>query len=285
MGSPAAPLAARRRAASYCLLFAWLGLIFSVVLVAHHAFGWGPSWCELHARVSCDTVLNSPYARFLGVPVSLLGVSYFIIAVGFTVFLAGPRTDDEEIAAAFFLYTLLGCLGCAYFVWAEWTLGALCPLCTVVHVACFATLPLAWRIARTSAPRFSYGPVSVIKLALALPMWVLVAVLLFGTPLLAFYLLSLEELSYDPAGLEQLARCLTARNFKLYTLESCMYCKRQGGREREREKHVGLVLTCIRSRCLWQRCLPAPGNRHVHARELPVGCDHLPHLGSSGCVR
>ncbi len=222
-----AVLQRRRKLAAYAVVLCVAGLGVALHLFVSHLTGLIPSICEAGEHVSCNKVLASPYARVFNTPVSVLGVGYFIIALGFALFLAGPRHDDEEVAVAFFLYVVIGVASCVWFIYAEWLIGALCPLCTLVHVVCFALLPLAWMLYRLVAPSFSFRPMALVQLVISMHMWALFALLVIGTPIVWVNVMAIQQPRYEAADLEQLGRCLNAAGVMLYSKGGCPYCEGQ----------------------------------------------------------
>jgi len=89
---------------------------------------------------SCNEVIYSQYAYFYGVSVALLGLGWFIVVAGLIVF----AWRDQRFMWTVVGWSLLGALGVAGFVYTEvFLLKAVCPLCTVAHVAGLAILALS----------------------------------------------------------------------------------------------------------------------------------------------
>jgi len=95
---------------------------------------------------SCDEVIYSQYAHVYGISVALLGLGWFIIALGLIV-IAWRSAGFVRVAVA---WSLLGAVGVAGFVYAEiFLLGSICPLCTIAHVAGLAILAFSIASMRT----------------------------------------------------------------------------------------------------------------------------------------
>ncbi len=118
------------------LILALLGLADSVYLAVSY-FSGSPLSCE--AISGCNEVANSPYAIIAGVPISTLGVLYYVIAVaGAFFYLVKRRTVYATLLA---LLTMIGFAASAYFVYMQVALiKAICIYC--VASAIIATLML-----------------------------------------------------------------------------------------------------------------------------------------------
>lgn len=106
-----------------------------------------PQFCELSSFVSCDKVLTSPYAYFLGVPTAFYGVVWFAVASS-ALFLAG----EKKTAAKFVTFwSFVGLASVAVLVYVEIGLiGALCLLCTGAHVLVVAVSGLVFYAVKRS---------------------------------------------------------------------------------------------------------------------------------------
>lgn len=224
----AAKAMGRKRAlAVYAVVLQVAGLLLSVQLLANHFTSSRPAMCEMGRYVSCAAVQNSAWAFVFGVPVAFFGVVFFLLGLGMAVFLASPREDDAEVAAAFAVLQGLGLLSVGYLVAGEVALGALCPLCTAVHAAILASLWLSLRVVRLRNPRFRPSPAGMLRLAWAVRTWVLVAVLLAGTPLLAAHLLREPDRLYSDAQLVAFGKCLATQRVTFFSKADCSVCARQ----------------------------------------------------------
>jgi uncharacterized membrane protein/glutaredoxin len=221
-----ASVARKRTLATYAVVLQVVGLLLSIQLFANH-FSSAPAVCEMGKYVSCAAVQNSPWAFVLGVPLAFHGIVFFVLGLGLALYLAGPREDDAEVAAAFAVYQAIGLLSVAYFVVGEIALGALCPLCTAVHVAVVASLFVALRISRLRSPLFAPSPAALARLAWAMRTWLLVAVLLVGTPTVALHVMRAPDRVYSDAQLQDFGRCLAKQRMTLYTKADCPYCSKQ----------------------------------------------------------
>jgi len=97
---------------------------------------------------SCNEVIYSQYAHIYGISVALLGLGWFIIAVPLIIL----TRRDARLIRAVVLWSLLGALGVAGFVYTEiLLLGSICVLCTIAHIAGLAILAFAIVSMRTSS--------------------------------------------------------------------------------------------------------------------------------------
>jgi hypothetical protein len=173
-------------------------------------------------------VLKSDYATLFRIPLAFFGVIYFFLAVCFTLFLAGPRLDDKEVSVGFWLFALIGLGSVGYFLYAEYMVGAICSMCTIVHLIVIATLPFAFKVVNIRAPTWRLTPASVLQLAWDLKMWVLFALLLVGTPiLLATITAPPASVQYTEASLIDFGKCLKKNRVEIFVSEGCGYCKKQ----------------------------------------------------------
>lgn len=123
-----------------------LGVACSAYLTAEHYTHATTLACPESATINCLKVTTSSYASFLGIPVAVLGLAYFL---AMTVLCSPPvwarrsrLLDRARLAAA-----AVGVVAVVYLIWAElFRLNAICLWCTVVHaitIALFAALALA----------------------------------------------------------------------------------------------------------------------------------------------
>ncbi|MDW7978091.1 MAG: vitamin K epoxide reductase family protein, partial [Candidatus Caldarchaeum sp.] len=74
-----------------------------------------PQFCEVTSFVSCDRVLSSPYAKFLGVPTAMYGAVWFAVASSIA-FLAVERNAFSKLLVA---WSAVGLAGVASLVYVE----------------------------------------------------------------------------------------------------------------------------------------------------------------------
>ena len=82
---------------------------------------------------SCETVQQSPWARFLGMPVAVWGVGYYVAV--FALAFAGTLdrwAEDRRIALGLLLLTAWGAIFSAYLTYLElFVIHAICRYCVV----------------------------------------------------------------------------------------------------------------------------------------------------------
>jgi len=96
---------------------------------------------------SCNEVIYSQYAHVYGISVALLGLGWFVIALGLILI----AWRNVRLMRGVVVWSLLGAVGVAGFVYTEiFLLGSICALCTIAHVAGLAILALSIASMRTS---------------------------------------------------------------------------------------------------------------------------------------
>lgn len=107
-----------------------------------------PRVCDLNGVVSCSRVLDSPFAQLFGIPVAALGVSWYLVLVWAAFLLLTASPFAPELVVLVLGWCALGCLFVVYLLLVELYLGAICPLCTIIHVLTFTHTGLAVRVLR-----------------------------------------------------------------------------------------------------------------------------------------
>ncbi len=115
----------KRNAARYLLLgCCLLGGTLSTVSLHNHYSASPTDYCDLNATFNCDLVNRSTYARFLGVPVALLGL------LGYLLLFALSLRASRLIASFRFVASLVGLAFALYLAYIEaYILAAWCLLC------------------------------------------------------------------------------------------------------------------------------------------------------------
>ncbi|HEX2875977.1 MAG TPA: vitamin K epoxide reductase family protein [Polyangiaceae bacterium] len=141
----------KRAAARALLLLALAGLSLSSFLTyVHYRLHRDPQWqsvCNLSESVNCDAVLLNPLATLGGLPLSVLGgFLYLAILAAVVVELVGNRGQFPRSPAV--LVLVLACVGAAaslvLAVLSASVIGAVCLLCTALHLVNLALLAVAW---------------------------------------------------------------------------------------------------------------------------------------------
>jgi uncharacterized membrane protein len=119
------------------LLLSVAGLAVSAYLTFEHFTDNATLACSIGGVVDCAKVTTSAWSTFLGVPVALLGLVFFVV----TTVLCLPsvwRSPAAWLDAARLGWLTVGLAMVLYLVWAElYGVHAICLWCTVVHVITF----------------------------------------------------------------------------------------------------------------------------------------------------
>jgi uncharacterized membrane protein len=114
-----------------------VGLLVSAYLTYEHYTDNATLACSIGGAVDCAKVTTSAWSTFMGVPVALLGLFFFVV----TLALCLPalwRRGEAWLDAARLGWLTLGMGMVLYLVWAElFKIHAICLWCTVVHVVTF----------------------------------------------------------------------------------------------------------------------------------------------------
>ncbi len=103
------------------------GLLASIYLAYHAAFGGTPLYCPTSGGFDCNVVTSSPYSTLFGVNVAYLGLLWFVVMLAL---LAMKRKD------AMLPVWAVGVAFVAYLAGAEVLLiHSICAYCTIAHAA------------------------------------------------------------------------------------------------------------------------------------------------------
>jgi uncharacterized membrane protein len=122
------------------LAFGVIGLLTSTYLT--YLSMMPPTSCPIgeFAFLSCNEVIYSTYAKVFGVSVAVLGLDWFVVALGLILLAQRSRRFRYSLVA----WSLLGTVGVTGFVYTEvFLVGALCPFCTIAHAMGIAVLILS----------------------------------------------------------------------------------------------------------------------------------------------
>jgi uncharacterized membrane protein len=98
--------------------------------------------CPDTGRINCQRVTTSQYSHLAGMPVAVLGVVYFVVAL---VLLTPQAWHSNSVAIrwARIGWVSVGALMVLYLVWAEFFgVNAICLWCTTIHVITFLLFTL-----------------------------------------------------------------------------------------------------------------------------------------------
>lgn len=125
---------------------AGIGVAFYLTL-AHFSSGVQLT-CPDTGPINCDAVTHSPESYVFGIPVSLLGLIYFVAMTGISLPMVW-RSRVRVVAQARLAMAIAGIGFVCYLVYSElFVIGKLCLWCTGVHVLTlivFAAITTGWR--------------------------------------------------------------------------------------------------------------------------------------------
>jgi len=126
------------------LVVSLVGLAISVYLTVEHFTGSTTLACPEGATLNCQKVTSSSWSTLVGVPVTLLGLGYFVAMALLLTPLAWRRRglDPVRIAGA-----VAGVAMVLYLIWIElFKVDAICLWCTGVHAVTVILLgTVLWR--------------------------------------------------------------------------------------------------------------------------------------------
>ena len=119
------------------LVLAVVGLGIAVYLTIEHFDSSVTLSCPETGRINCQKVTTSEYSHVAGVPVAVLGLVYFLVALVLLLPRAW-RSTSSAIRWTRIGWTSLGAVMVIYLVWAEFFgVNSICLWCTAVHVVAF----------------------------------------------------------------------------------------------------------------------------------------------------
>ena len=109
-----------------------VGLASATYLTVEHFNSSVTLACPDTGAINCAKVTSSKWSHFAGIPVSVLGLVFF---VGMGVLLLPALWRIRQLDIVRLLGAIVGVVGVIYLVWAElFKLRAICLYCTAVHV-------------------------------------------------------------------------------------------------------------------------------------------------------
>jgi uncharacterized membrane protein len=137
----------------YVMLALTLVGILDAMYVAYGSYSGTQLWCPI--LDGCNTVVNSPYSRVLGMPMSYFGFIYYLFMFGLAARLAyEPASKSLRFRAV--LYAALGAVSSAYFIYLQLSLiQAICSYCIISAIISFLLLFAAlWHFQVTRSKNF-----------------------------------------------------------------------------------------------------------------------------------
>ena len=151
-GPPVVAAATWRIVASVVLCLAGLGI--STYLTVVHFVGTQALVCSDSGVVNCAKVTTSAESHFLGMPVAVLGLAYYVVMTVLDLPVAW-RTSDRRVHIARVVLAAVGMAFALYLVSAELLIiGNICLWCTGVHIVTFFLFVL---VMATVPPMLGWG--------------------------------------------------------------------------------------------------------------------------------
>lgn len=192
------------------IVFALLGLgASSVSSYVHYNLLTKPeyaSFCDVSSTVSCTSAYTSQYGSFMGVPVAIGGVVFFVFALALAA--AAGRSDSparENVPGYVFALSTIGLAFALYLAYASYVvLKVFCILCAITYVSVIGLFIVsggATKFAMTTLPqRATRDTRSLLKSPLAL----ILALLLVSAAVAAFVYFPREaKVSAEAAAAQQ----------------------------------------------------------------------------------
>ena len=196
----------QQRSLNLIIICSIVGALFSLYLLQNHYVPQAGSFCDLSTTVSCSFVNSSVYSTLFHVPVSYLGLLWFLI----TLLLAWKAKRNDTLSPLLLSWSVAGVLFVIYTLIAEFLLKALCPLCTVLHVLVTLTLIASYLVYKERQPS---------EIKPAFKRWGLGIIILFTISFLIF--------NSVPQNHDALAKCLTSKGITMYSSYLCSHCAQQ----------------------------------------------------------
>lgn len=125
------------------VLLSVAGLLIAGYLTLLHYDSNVPLVCSGGAFVNCEQVLTSSSAFVAGIPVAVLGLLWFAVALALALLSSRARARGEPawMRTAGLAWTLVGTAAVLWLVYQEFgVIGKICAWCTAVHVIVLALL-------------------------------------------------------------------------------------------------------------------------------------------------
>jgi uncharacterized membrane protein len=143
---------------AYVMIALTLIGIADALYVAYGSYRGTQLWCPI--LDGCNTVINSPYSRVLGMPMSYFGFIYYVFMFGLAARLA-YEPASKSLRFRVVLYAALGAVSSAYFIYLQ--LGfiqAICSYCIISAIVSFLLLLAAlwhFQVVKRTGFEISHG--------------------------------------------------------------------------------------------------------------------------------
>lgn len=179
-----------------------------MVYLTYISFTQNQSFCDISKEVSCDIVVNSLYSKVFGIPVSVLGLFYFLAVLISAVF-----NKKENVFKTIFVLTLLGIIPSLYLTFTEiFFIKSLCVLCETSKV-----LMLGILVVSLTGMKFA-GEKDILRLS---------------APIIIAGLAAAGIMYFSQTGIvvkkdySEFAQCLNEKGVVYYKSVRCSTCRRQ----------------------------------------------------------
>lgn len=136
------------------LLLSLMGLGVSIYLTVAHFVGTQALVCSDSGIINCAKVTTSAQSHFLGIPVAVLGLAYYLVMSVLNL-PAAWRSEDWRVHGVRLALAVVGIAFALYLVAAELLIiGNICIWCTSVHVVTFLLFVL---VLATVPPMLGWG--------------------------------------------------------------------------------------------------------------------------------
>jgi uncharacterized membrane protein len=125
------------------LILSLVGLGASIYLTIAHFTSPNVLACPANGTIDCALVTTSAQSRFLGMPVAVLGLVWFVAMTALCL-PAAWSTEHRLVHLARLVGSIAGVAFVLWLVYAElFLIGAICEWCTVAHVTAFGLFVIA----------------------------------------------------------------------------------------------------------------------------------------------
>lgn len=188
------------------IVLALAGTVIMGYLISLHYSHSGESFCNLGEGLSCDIVNKSAYSEVLGIPISILGLLYFLGVLG-----VGIWGFKKKYLESTFMLSVVFLLPSLYLTGIEiFVLHSVCIFCELSKVLVVGVISVSWLALpekKISAKKILVT--IIVAIIVALGMWYIQQ-----SPI--------EEGQYDV-----FAQCITENHLVMYGSESCSFCAKQ----------------------------------------------------------
>lgn len=119
------------------IVFSLVGIVVAAYLTYAHFTTPTVLACPASGIIDCAKVTSSSYAYFLGMPIALLGLVYFVVMLLVQV-PAAWRSSHAVVGGLRFLLVAGGMVAVLWLLYAElFQINAICLYCSVLHILIF----------------------------------------------------------------------------------------------------------------------------------------------------